>query len=186
VPTFNSIEEESREIEKNKLDELYKSFHPDTTDIGSCYEEAHSEGASHYAIHNEMKQEFLNHQATLLFHMFEKDLKNMFRISKDTYLKGDDLKNKLEEIGISTDTNSTWYKVNKELRLISNVVKHGTGDSYDDLKKIREDLFNNNFGFLLKSDISLTLNDIEIYANYMKKFWTEFFDIVLVLEHRII
>lgn len=118
--------------------------------------------------------------------MFEKDLKNMFRTSKDEYLKGNDLKNKLEEIGISTDVNSTWIKVNKELRLISNVVKHGTGDSYDELKKIRMDLFNNNFGFLLKSDISLSLNDIEIYANYMKKFWIEFFDIVLVLEHRII
>jgi len=131
-----------------------------------------------------MKQEFLNHQATLLFHIFEKDLKKMFRTSKEDYLKGNDLKDKLIEISISTDNNSPWYKVNKELRLISNVVKHGTGKSYDELKKIRIDLFNGNFGFLVKSDISISLNDVEIYANYIKEFWIEFFDIVL--EHRII
>ena len=177
IPTFDLIEEEAKEIERKKLDELYKNFNPDTMDIGSCYEDAHSEAASHYAIHNEMKQEFLNHQATLLFHIFEKDCKKMF-----PELLGNDLKEKLQLIGISTENNSPWYKINKELRLISNVIKHSTGSSYNDLKKLRGDLFKNNFGFLLKSDIEISLNDIEVYGNEMKNFWIEFFDIALVTE----
>jgi len=107
-------------------------------DIGSCYEDAHSEAASHYVIHNEMKQEFLNHQATLLFHIFEKDRKKMF-----PELSGNDLKEKLQLLGISTE---------------------------------------NNFGFLLKADIEISLNDIEVYVNEMKKFWIEFFDIALITE----
>jgi hypothetical protein len=180
VPTFDLIEEEAKVIEEQKLDELYKNFNPDTMDIGSCYEDAHSKGASHYVIHNEMKKEFLNHQSTLLFHIFEKDCKKMF-----PNLSGNDLKDKLQEIGISTEDNSSWYKINKELRLICNVIKHGTGPSYDDLKRLREDLFKNNFGFLLKSDIEISLNDIEVYGNEMKKFWIEFFDIALVTEQRI-
>ena len=180
IPTFDSIEEEAKEIEKKKLDELYKNFNPDTMDIGSCYEDAHSKGASHYAIHNEMKQEFLNHQATLLFHIFEKDCKKMF-----PKLSGNHLKEKLQEIGISTEDNSSWYKINKELRLICNVIKHGAGESYDKLKTLRGDLFKNNFRFLLKSDIEISLNDIEVYGNEMKNFWINFFDIVLVTEQRI-
>ena len=177
IPTFDLIEEEAKEIEKKKLDELYKNFNPDTMDIGSCYEDAHSAAASHYAIHNEMKQEFLNHQSTLLFHIFEKDCKKMF-----PELLGNDLKEKLQLIGISTEDNSSWYKINKELRLICNVIKHSTGSSYNDLKKLRGDLFKNNFGFLLKSDIEISLNDIEVYGNEMKNFWIEFFDIALVTE----
>lgn len=180
VPAFNSIEDEAKEIEKKKLDELYKNFNPDTMDIGSCYEDAYSKGASHYVIHNEMKQEFLNHQATLLFHIFEKDCKKIFPT-----LEGNSLKEKLKEIDISTEYNSSWYKINKELRLICNVIKHGTGDSYDKLKKLRIDLFKEKFGFLLKSDIEISLNDIVIYGNHMKNFWIEFFDIALVTEHRI-
>ena len=60
-------------------------------------------------------------------------------------LLGNDLKEKLQLIGISTEDNSSWYKINKELRLICNVIKHGTGTSYNDLKKLRGDLFKNNF-----------------------------------------
>ena len=97
-------------------------------------------------------------------------------------LSGNDLKEKLQLIGISTENNSPWYKINKELRLISNVIKHSTGSSYNDLKKLRGDLFKNNFGFLLKSDIEISLNDIEVYGNEMKNFWIEFFDIALVTE----
>lgn len=175
IPTFDLIEEEAKEIERKKLDELSENFNPDTMDIGSCYEDAQSEGVSHYIIHNEMKQEFLNHQATLLFHIFEKDCKKMF-----PEFSGNDLKEKLQQIGISTEDNSSWYKINKELRLICNVIKHGTGTSYDTLKEIRGDLFKNNFGYLLTSDIEISLNDIEVYVNEMKKFWIEFFDIVLV------
>lgn len=177
IPTFDLIEEEAKEIERKKLIELSENFNPDTMDIGSCYADAHSEGASHYIIHNEMKQEFLNHQATLLFHIFEKDCKKMF-----PELSGNDLKEKLQLIGISTENNSPWYKINKELRLISNVIKHGIGSSYNDLKKLRGDLFKNNFGFLLKSDIEISLNDIEVYGNEMKNFWIEFFDIALVTK----
>lgn len=123
-----------------------------------------------------MKQEFLNHQATLLFHIFEKDCQKMCPLLHN---KGTELKEKLDEMGISTNENSNWHKINKELRLISNVIKHGKGRSYDELKILRTDLFKENFGFLLTSDIEISLIDILIYREKMKGFWIEFFDIVL-------
>lgn len=174
LPTFDTIEKEADVIEENKLNELYKNFNPDTTDIGSCYEEAYSEGARHYTIYKEMRQEFLNHQATLLFHIFEKDCKEIF-----VTLDGESLKNKLNELGVSIEANSSWHKINKELRSVCNVTKHGKGKAYKKLKKLRSDLFKNNFNFLLKSDIEISLDDIEVYGNEMKKFWIEFFAIAL-------
>jgi hypothetical protein len=131
-----------------------------------------------------MKQEFLNHQATLLYHIFEKDCKKMFpKINDKKFIK--DLEKKLSNLNIPIDENSSWYKINKELRLISNVVKHGKGSSYNRLKELKPDLFKKNFGFLLKSDIEISLNDIIIYGNSIKNFWIKFFDIALVSEHRI-
>lgn len=174
LPTFDTIEKEADVIEENKLNELYKNFNPNTTDIGSCYGEAYSEGARHYTIYKEMKQEFLNHQATLLFHIFEKDCKEIF-----VTLNGENLKNKLNELGVSLEDNSSWHKINKELRFVCNVIKHGKGESYKKLKKLRSDLFKNNFNFLLKSDIEISLDDIEVYGNEMKSFWIEFFGIAL-------
>ena len=131
-----------------------------------------------------MKQEFLNHQATLLYHMFEKDCKKMFpKINNKKFINN--LEEKLINLNIATDNSSSWYKINKELRLISNVIKHGKGSAYNQLKKLKPDLFKKNFGFLLKSDIEISLNDIIIYGNSIKNFWIEFFDIALVAEHRI-
>jgi hypothetical protein len=76
-----------------------------------------------------MKQEFLNHQATLLYHMFEKDCKKMFpKINNKKFINN--LEEKLINLNIATDNSSSWYKINKELRLISNVIKHGKGSAY--------------------------------------------------------
>ncbi|MCK9336316.1 MAG: hypothetical protein M0P43_00665 [Arcobacteraceae bacterium] len=175
LPTFDSIEEAKR-IEEARLSELVKIFNPDTMDVGSCYEDAFSKAGQHYMIQNEMKQEFLNHQATLLFHIFEKDCQKMCFLLNDN---GTALKEKLEELGIATNANSHWYKINKELRLVSNVIKHGKGRSYDDLKILREDLFKDNFGFLVTSDLEISLDDIKNYGIEMKFFWMEFFNVVL-------
>lgn len=173
LPTFDLIEKEAKKIEKDKLSELAKVFNPDTMDESSCYEYAFLEAVQHYIIQSEMKQEFLNHQATLLFHIFEKDCQKIFN-------NGIKLKEKLEKLGVATDEDSHWYKINKELRLVANVIKHGKGHSYDKLKPLREDLFKDNFGFLITSDIEISLKDIQNYGMEMKEFWIEFFDIVLV------
>lgn len=179
LPTFNLIESEAEKIQEEKLSESFKSFNPDTMDDASIYEDAFSDAGYYYMIQSEMKQEFLNHQATLIFHIFEKDCQNMF---PNSYYKEKELKEKLEKLGISTNEDSNWYKINKELRLISNVIKHGKGRSYDELKALKNDLFKNNPGFLLTSDIEISLDEIQNYGNKMKYFWTEFFNVVLQIK----
>lgn len=171
LPTFDNIEEEANQVEKTKLDELSASFNPDTMDEYSCYEEAHSKGAIHYFMYKEMKQEFLNHQATLLFHLFEKDCQKIFE-----NLSGDEKKGLLIELGINISSESNWMKINKELRLLANAIKHGNGDSFDKLKELRPDLTQDTFHFFFDSTIKITIDELSNYTDKMKNFWEDFFE----------
>ena len=137
----------------------------------SCYEEAHSEGAMHYFMYKEMKQEFLNHQATLLFHLFEKDCQKIFED-----LSGDEKKEFLIELDINISPESNWMKINRELRLLANAIKHGNGNSFDKLKELRPDLTQDTFQCFSDSKIEITIEELSNYADKMKNFWEDFFE----------
>ncbi len=177
LPTFDNIEEEANQVEKTKLNELNTNFNPYTMDEYLCYEEAHSEGAMHYFIYKEMKQEFLNHQATLLFHLFEKDCQKIFE-----NLSGDEKKEFLIELGINISPESNWMKTNKELRFLANAIKHGNGNSFEKLKELRPDLTQDTFHFFFDSKIEITIEELSNYANQMKNFWEDFFEKALNKE----
>ena len=96
---------------------------------------------------------------------------NWWNQVKSTYL----------EYGIDFEKCSSWQKL-KELRLLVNVIKHGEGDSKNDLQKKRPDLFliNNTDRFslfhssLIFPTINISENDVGIYANAIIDFWACF------------
>ena len=70
LPVYNNIEDEAKQIEKDKLESLSKSFNPETMDPSDAYQEAWENGAEHYSIQHEMKQEFLLNNAIWIFHLY--------------------------------------------------------------------------------------------------------------------
>ncbi|MCW8934502.1 MAG: hypothetical protein OQK98_07235 [Gammaproteobacteria bacterium] len=176
LPVYENIEEEAKIIAKKKLEELGKSFNPDTMDVGDAYQEAWEDGTEHYVLQHAMKVEFLLSTATWLFHLFEKDCREM---CPSLYNKPEELKKKLEEMGISCDVGSNWYKTNTELRLVANTIKHGEGKSCDRLKGIKPEYFKTNTSYLTDNKIEIPEEDMTKYIDNMSSFWDSFFDKVL-------
>ncbi len=176
LPVYDDIEAKAKVIEKEKLDELSKTFNPDTMDPSDAYQEAWEKGAKHYTLQHAMKTEFLLSTATWLFHLFEKDCRKM---CPKLYKKPEELQKKLEDMGINCNDESNWYKTNTELRLVANTIKHGEGSSCKKLKLIRSDYFEIRTSYLTDSKIEISHKDIQIYIENMKSFWSSFFDKVL-------
>lgn len=78
LPTFDSIENESKEAEQSKLDQLNAVFDPDRMDEADVLERAFHAGIDHYSVHSGMKREFIKSVAVWLFHLFEKDCTYIF------------------------------------------------------------------------------------------------------------
>lgn len=176
LPVYQNIENETKRVEKEKLEELGKSFNPDTMDPGDAYQEAWEEGAEYYVLQHAMKTEFLLSTATWLFHLFEKDCKEM---CPSLCNKPEELKSKLQEMGINCDIGSNWYKTSTELRLVANTIKHGEGRSYDQLKDIKPRYFQTTASYLTDNKIEILEEDILEYIENMNSFWDSFFDKVL-------
>ena len=176
LPVYNDIETEAESVAKAKYEELGKNFNPETMDVSSATEKAWEEGGEYYELQHAMKAEFLLSTATWLFHLFEKDCRKM---CSRLYNKHDELKIKLEEMGINCDDHSYWYKTNTELRLVANTIKHGEGSSSKKLQLIRQEYFDTKSSYLTDSKIEITDQDIQCYIEYMKSFWSSFFDKVL-------
>ena len=176
LPVYNNIEIEAEAVAKAKYDELGKKFNPESMDESDAVEMAWEEGGEYYALQHAMKAEFLLSTATWLFHLFEKDCREM---CPTLYNKPIELKDKLKEMGINCDSNSNWYKINTELRLVANTIKHGKGVSYDKLKPLKPNYFETTASYLTDSKIELSKEDILMYIENMLSFWESFFGKVL-------
>lgn len=173
-PTFESIEEEANQIEKETLDELSRVFNPETMDESEVYEKAYHRAVEHYNVQREMKIEFLKSAVSWIFHLFEKDCTYVFNTEN-----GDKKIEYLTTLDIDTCNSSNWYKCNKELRVLTNSIKHGKGYSFNTLKEIRPDLIGSSESFLSKNNIIITIENINEYIECMKLFWESLFEKIL-------
>ena len=172
--SFDSIDEESKAIEKQAYEKSSQYFDPDAMDETHGMEEACHEGVNHYIVHNQMKQEFLNSSITWLFHQFEKDCTRIFNTEN-----GAEKKNILNGLGIDTSDSSSWSKCNRELRLLANTIKHGEGGSSKKLKALRPELFKKTMFGVSEYEIEVSIKDVECYTNHLLRFWEGFFSAVL-------
>lgn len=177
LPTFDAIENEAREAGKRKLRDLSINFNPDFMDEGSVFDQAHDEEIYHYHLHSEMRKEFINSSATWLFHLFEKDCSTIFETDN-----GNSKVAELAKLSINTAQNSDWEICNTELRLIANVIKHGKGSSYNQLKIRKPQMIKSFNGFFSNAEIAITENDLAVYILAMKNFWSDLFKKALQFE----
>ena len=162
LSSFESIELEAIEKRKLFLEKKSKSLDPDIDDVGMIEEDAYFEEVNHFLIEQELKQEFLNSTAVWLFHLFERQKIRAFG-SADT----DILKPLLAQDNYDLDSCSDWKVLNKELRYVANVIKHGfEGDSGRNLNKYFPNL-------IVNESVVLTKTDIQRYIKALRNFWTK-------------
>lgn len=169
--SFDLIEAEAKLVENKSYQNSSQYFDPETMDETYGLEEVFQDGVSHYIIHTQMKQEFLNSSITWLFHQFEKDCTRIFQTED-----GNKKKEKLVELNLDISANSPWKICNKELRNLTNAIKHGEGNSFNQIQSARPDLFKKNSDGSISNQITVKISDIERYTTSLLDFWGAFFD----------
>ncbi len=191
LASFDSVEEEAKELEANRLKELNESFNPNYMDGYTMHEDAFSEGGKYYAMHTQMEQSLLNMSTVWLYHLFEQQL---FLISKKIINNFNHThKNAIQNIENCLKSKAVeleyWEKI-KELKYAANSIKHAEGGSLEKLKKLRPDLFYKPFGAvvsevsipLFKNEIEISREDPKAYFTEIVNFWNDFFEKIKIME----
>ncbi len=191
LASFDSVEEEAKELEVNRLKELNENFNPDYMDGYTMHEDAYSKGGEYYAMHTQMEQSLLNMSTVWLYHLFEQQL---FLISKKIiYDFNHTRKDAMQKIKNCLDSKNveleSWNKI-KELKFVANTIKHAEGNSLEVLRKLRPDLFIKSFGTvvsevsipLFKNEIEISREDLKTYYDEIVHFWNDFFEKIKIME----
>lgn len=195
---FSNIEEEAKKIADERYFELGQNFNPDYHDEADCAEDAMNAGLEHYEGMSLMRYNTKLMWISTLFQFWEQqvrkfifeevmrthkfiDKKGKEVLFKDFCTKGiDDIKEEFFEFNQDLTKFPCWEKIN-ELRLLTNVIKHGDGWSATQLKTIRPDFFKANFASrdlldLYKTTLNktvLNIDDAEFheYCEAIIQFW---------------
>jgi len=147
LPSFAHIEQESEAAREAEQTRLNPFVGPDT-DPGDLAEAIHEAGLDYYIMRDNAKQGVLNLFAVALHHLVEQQQLALLRralLSRSeendiSFLNRTTFISTLAQRGIDITVFRSWERL-EELRLLANTVKHGDGNSADDLAKLRPDLF---------------------------------------------
>jgi hypothetical protein len=181
-------------------DEMWERFmtSPATGDEGPSEfaEAAQDAGITHYMMLTGIRQGLINMFASGLYHTFEQQLMLFHRkqilpptLENDkSHFKVAKIKGALRLHGINVEVFPCWHKID-EMRLVANAVKHAEGDSSEELRARRPDLFrdpllqkfdlplwdnapsNRVFLPMVGEDIYIPLEEIQQYRDAIVDFW---------------
>jgi len=197
---FLNIKEESKVIAEDYYNEMGKHFNPDYHDESDFAEAAWEAGLDHYEGMALMKYNTKLMWISTLYQFWGQQVRKfiyeeVIRNHKFIDKKGnevpfkkfctrgiDDIKEEFLEFDQDLEKLSCWAKIS-ELRLLSNVIKHGDGWSATQLKQLRPDFFKSDFiNYDLLDLYNNTLNDIVLnvddnefqkYCEAIIQFWDE-------------
>ena len=198
IPTFNTIEKEAEEISEKEWDRLCSSCYSPDIDPADLAEKAQEAGIDYYMTLSGIKQTLLNITATALYHLFEQQIIFFLRREvlhpsqeNDTELmKVSVFREQLLKKGIDIYSFRSWDKI-KELRVVSNSIKHAEGTSASELRKMRPDMFKHPmlriqpemelmhsaiyrvYMPMAGDDIFILQDDLSEYKNVLVTFWNE-------------
>ena len=203
LPTFANIEEEAKKFAEQEYERLGSlPALGDYVDMGDIAESARDAGIDYYQLMSGVRQGLINIATAGLYHLFEQQLlffhrRQVLHPSEENdirWLKIKELKTRLAGGGVDIVKLPSWPKTD-ELRLVANTVKHGEGESAEQLRKIRQDFFVHPFlrehSLFAKSprhpiympmsgeDIFVEINDFQAYKNAVLSFWEEFSELIL-------
>ncbi len=160
---------------------------------------AQNAGIAHYTLMCGIRQGMLNWFVATLYHAFEQQVmffhrKNVLCLCEEndpSKFRLSVFESRLKEYGIDIKKFSSWSKIDDELRLVANTVKHAEGCSSQKLRNIRPDLFKNPylssfsglsvptpkvFQPLVGDGLYVSLQDIKNYRDHLVQFWQKLTD----------
>jgi hypothetical protein len=150
VSVFSNLSEKAEEIAKLEFERLGEETVGEDSygDMSFAAELAQEKSQCFYDTMVSIRQSSLNLFAVGLFHLLEQQLADLCK--DGTFVKKPPSDTKLEEVKkwycnnfkLNLSDIPAWEKVD-QLRLLSNVIKHGDGGSAIQLRAIRSDLFRN-------------------------------------------
>lgn len=183
LPAFDSLEREAAKASALELERLSVQASPDS-DEALITEKAYFHGADLFVTGQAMKRAALNLMTAGLYHLFEQQCQRVAAIEKIENAPTKKLPEILFSnygIDISQEEVRSCLDQIDELRLLANTVKHGSGDSCNELKARNQSLFEDDFPELLPKDIPLrpltgnglllTWPHFESYAATISNFW---------------
>lgn len=186
---FEDINKEAREY-GNELFREYRGN--EDTDFSQVAEWAEEESIEMYQSLLTMKSNHLLMTVSLLYHTWEqqlikftiREMENYFDFTKKV-MQFKEVQTIFELHGVSIPDTIAWPKI-RELKNLTNTIKHGDGDSAEKLRKIRPDFFQSDLfehsvdrlefnGAVLLDGYTLKVkeNDLLAYVDATKAFWDE-------------
>jgi hypothetical protein len=181
-----AITEESNQVEEKAFERMGRSVSPEDYDPGDFVDSAFDEGFEFYELMHDTRQGLVNGLAATLYHLFEQQLCEFYRLvawDKKAVLSGKDAEEKLRAIGVDVANFPEWAFLN-ELRLLTNCVKHAEGSSCKQLADLRPDLFERpSMGPRLRGPrpfverplsgegVYFSFAEFDIMADRLKRFW---------------
>jgi hypothetical protein len=169
-------------------------------DPSNFAEAAREAGLDHYTIVTGIRQGIINMFAAGLYHAYEQQFLFFHREEllpyeqqhDHTQLKVSIARKLLSDRGIEITSFQTWPLI-EELRLVSNTVKHAEGESANQLRLIRPDIFEDpalkEFAFegptqltrrirlpMVGEDLFVQMNDLLRYRDALIQFWRDLSD----------
>lgn len=200
LKAFDNIEQEAKELKEKEYKRLLQTPVGENGGPGMdvLAERAEEEGINFYITMTNLQQGIVNLFAVALYELFIQHLMILYRKeileiheeNDEKLFKMREVKRRFRECGIEIEKLRSWEKI-EELRLVCNTVKHAEGKSADNLRDIRQDLFNPPSSTLFKSPglsvppkgalfkplfgegFFVRSDDIVSYADALKEFWEE-------------
>lgn len=203
LPAFQTAEEEAHKIAKQELERMKTS--PENEDEVK-WPEALAEGAgmAYYDARIQLKQGLINLFAAATYHLFEQEIWlfcfHAYSTPRKSSVQEAEFRSLLSTLGIELDMMAGWAEI-QELKLIANVVKHGSGKSADRLKKLNPKLFinpdlsdlsdadlkeitypNDVFQPLFGLGLYIPIENLRLYVQAVGRFWKDLMKVVRKLE----
>lgn len=185
-------------------DEMWQQFMSmpgrEDDDPSAFADVAFEAGLDHYTIVKGIRQGIINMFAAGLYHAYEQqflffhreELLPYGRQHDKSLLKISKAKELLSERGIEISSFQSWASID-ELRLVANTVKHAEGESADQLRRIRPDLFEDpelkRLGLdgssslahpiylpMVGEDLFIQICDLSKYRDALTQFWRDLSD----------
>ncbi len=191
-PSFVNIEKEADEFADNYYEELCRSTFDESGDLSGLAEKALHKSIIYYSELRAVKYAFTAIAISSLYHIWEQqvrkflynEMSHTYKIEFTDFCPAGmrDIKPHFQFHNLDLEKLSCWGKID-ELRLLSNVIKHGDGGSAEQLSERNKELFKQPiFKFenrptldstLLEETLSLSQNLFNEHVKTLLGFWNE-------------
>lgn len=191
-PNFENIEVDAEKYAQEKFKQLSSAVKSPAIDFSDIAEKALDESIQFYENFNIVHYTFIASSIASLYVIWEQQTRKFLydEISHDSHIDFENfctngmrgIKNNFNNFDIDLTTFACWDEL-EELRLLNNVIKHGDGNSANDLNDLNEDLFKKDLFVdsvkenldttILEENLNISKKDFIRYSEVIIQFWSE-------------